>query len=110
MRESENTGENRASSSPAPPSSRLSYGEDAGSDGSQFSSASIRRLYNVPPSTIMGSCRGCSSIQLPFGLFLCLLSEAKQHRKTGACIIRKSFLIYLYVSDMIFPKNDPIAL
>ncbi|KAF1889532.1 hypothetical protein Lal_00024859 [Lupinus albus] len=45
------------------------------------------RLYNVPPSTIMGSCRGCSSIQLPFGLFLCLLSEAKQHRKTGACII-----------------------
>ncbi|KAE9617813.1 hypothetical protein Lalb_Chr03g0039521 [Lupinus albus] len=58
----------------------------------------------------MGSCRGCSSIQLPFGLFLCLLSEAKQHRKTEACIIRKSFLIYLYASDMIFPKNDPIAL
>ncbi|KAE9605205.1 hypothetical protein Lalb_Chr10g0094851 [Lupinus albus] len=56
------------------------------------------------------SCRGCSSIQLPFGLFLCLLSEAKQHRKTEACIIRKSFLIYLYASDMIFPKNDPIAL
>ncbi|KAE9584390.1 hypothetical protein Lalb_Chr00c11g0404851 [Lupinus albus] len=68
------------------------------------------RLYNVPPSTIMGSCRGCSSIQLPFGLFLCLLSEAKQNRKTEACIIRKSFLIYLYASDMIFPKNDPIAL
>ncbi|KAF1870272.1 hypothetical protein Lal_00003478 [Lupinus albus] len=67
-------------------------------------------LYNVPPSTIMGSCRGCSSIQLPFGLFLCLLYEAKQHRKTEACIIRKSFLIYLYASDMIFPKNDPIAL
>jgi hypothetical protein len=61
-------------------------------ENTQISNVGQLLLVNVLPSATMGSCGGGSSIQCPSEPFMCLLSDAKQRRKTGACTILNNLL------------------
>lgn len=45
------------------------------------------------PSAIITSYEGGGEIQFPAESFMCLLSDAKDRRNTGACTIRKNLKV-----------------